>query len=81
MGDDMAIARQLDIAARPAAESRLPLDRLPYTAEFEELYARFVTETGRICSRHECWWSLADARKRGLVGSSLRRPRDSQRDA
>lgn len=77
----MAIARQLEIAARLAAASRLPLDRLPYSDDFEEIYARFVKETGRSCSRHECWWSLVDARKRGLVGSSRRSPRDSKRDA
>ncbi|APW63228.1 hypothetical protein BSF38_04792 [Paludisphaera borealis] len=75
----MTSARRLDVAARLAAESLLPLDRLPYTPAFDDLYARYVKEIGRDCSRHDCWWALVDARKRGLVGSSRRRPHDPDR--
>jgi hypothetical protein len=71
----MITPKQLATAARLAAESGLPLDRLPYTDEFESLYERFVVLTGAACSRHQCWWALVDARKRGLVGSLRRRPR------
>ncbi|MGO9917012.1 MAG: hypothetical protein ACLQIB_20215 [Isosphaeraceae bacterium] len=71
----MITAKQLHIAARLASEVRLPLDRLSYTDDFECVYERFVALTGAACSRHQCWWALVDARKRGLVGSSRRRPR------
>jgi len=70
----MAIAREVEIAARLAREIAAPLDRLPYTPLFETIYARYVSEIGRDCSRHDCWWALADARKRGLVGATRRRP-------
>lgn len=59
---------QLNIATEIARQSPLPLDRLPYTEEFEALYTNFVSKVGRSCSKHECYWSLLDARKRGLVG-------------
>ena len=52
----MITAKQLDIAARLASEVRLPLDRLPYTDDFECVYERFVVLTGAACSRHQCWW-------------------------
>jgi hypothetical protein len=50
----MMTTKQLDVAARLAAESRLALDRLPYTEDFELVYERFRTETGTACTRNEC---------------------------
>lgn len=67
-------AKQLDVATRLAAESTVPLDRLPYTEDFERIYERFRDLTGAACSRHQCWWALLGARKRGLVGPSRRHP-------
>jgi len=70
----MAIARTIEIAIRLAAELPISIDRLPYTPEFEAYYIRFQAELGRPCSRGEAWWSLVDARKRGMIGASRRRP-------
>ena len=69
----MVSARLVNLAASLAAEFPKPLDRLPYTEEFEAMYAKFVAMAGTSCSRHDCWWYLVDARKRGLVGASRRR--------
>ena len=70
----MAIARSVKIAARLAAELPVSIDRLPYTSEFEAYYTLFQTEFGRPCSRWEAWWSLVDARKRGMIGALNLRP-------
>lgn len=70
----MATARSLEIAARLAAELPVSIDRLPYTPEFDAYHERFQVELGRRCTRWESWWSLVGARKRGMIGSSRRRP-------
>jgi hypothetical protein len=66
---------ELKLAATLVAKSILPLDRLPYTDEFEPLYQEFVRAIGHPRTRHEVWWCMVDARKRGLVGPMRRRPR------
>lgn len=38
-------------------------DDLPYTDEFEALYAQFIARTGRVISRHDLWTALASAGK------------------
>lgn len=49
-------------------QTRLTVDQLPYTEEFERLYTQFVARTGRALSRNEVWRALASVRKRsGLV--------------
>lgn len=75
VADMMISAQALEIAAKLVASSPKPLDRLPYTDDFEEVYRAFVVRLGRQCSRHDCWWYLLDARKRGLVGPTKRRSR------
>lgn len=69
----MAIARLIEIAAQVLAEIEPPLDRWPYTDEFEVAYRRFNELSGREHSRHEVWHYLLSARKRGLGPSSQRR--------
>lgn len=71
----MSSARRIEIAARLASESELPLDRLPYTPQFKAIHKRFVAEIGADCSEHETWWCLVGARKRGLVKAKHRRAR------
>ncbi len=39
------------------------LDDLPYTEEFEQLYAKFVERSGRDLSRHDLWRALSNLRK------------------
>ena len=47
----MTIAREAEIVARLARDISMPLDRLPYTPQFEVVYARYVQEIGRDRSR------------------------------
>ncbi len=69
----MAIAHYIEIAAGLLAESKYPLDRLPYTTNFDVLYQRFNQLSGKEHSKHEVWWYLLDARKRGRSRSARRR--------
>lgn len=69
----MTIARYLEFAALMLAELTVPLDRLPYTPEFEAVYSRFTEASGAVLSRHDVWWYLLSARKRGLGRASRRR--------
>lgn len=39
------------------------VDELPYTDDFERLYAAFTARTGRRLTRHEFWRVLSGARK------------------
>jgi hypothetical protein len=39
------------------------LDDLPYTEDFEQLYAKFVERSGRALSRHDLWRALSNLRK------------------
>jgi hypothetical protein len=49
-------------------QTRLTVDQLPYTDEFERLYTEFVARTGRALTRNDVWRALANVRKRsGLV--------------
>lgn len=73
----MSSSKMLKIAAE-IAKSSSPIDRLPYSDEFEGpagVYERFLNRLGRQCSKQQVWWALQHARKAGLVGSSRRRPR------
>lgn len=45
----------------------VPADQLPYTDDFESLYAEVVKQTGETLSRSECWKLLATTRKRGKL--------------
>ncbi len=47
-----------------------PLDSLPYTGVFDELYGHFVLKTGLNASQHSVWRALVGRRKAG----KLRRP-------
>jgi hypothetical protein len=69
----MTIARYLELAAQTLAELHVPVDRLPYTPEFEIVYGRFTEACGAALSRHDVWWYLLSARKRGLGPASPRR--------
>jgi hypothetical protein len=39
------------------------VDDLPYTDEFDKLYAEFVARSGRQLTRHDFWRALSNARK------------------
>ncbi len=67
------VARYLEIATQLLAEIEVPLDRLPYTDDFEPIYERFQDLAGKSLDRHEVWWSLLSARKRGRGHARLRR--------
>ena len=57
-----------EVLAELYKQTRLTVDRLPYTDEFEKLYTEFVARTGRALTRNEVWRALASVRKRsGLV--------------
>lgn len=57
-----------EVLAELYKQTRLTVDRLPYTDEFEKLYTEFVAQTGRALTRNEVWRALASVRKRsGLV--------------
>ncbi|MBU0637633.1 MAG: hypothetical protein KKB50_02115 [Planctomycetes bacterium] len=57
-----------EVLAELYKQTRLTVDRLPYTDEFEKLYTAFVERTGRALTRNEVWRALASVRKRsGLV--------------
>ena len=68
----LASMHNIRIAAEIAAETGVPLDRLPYTDDFDEVHTLFVDRLGRSCSKSETWLSLIGARKRGLVGPRRR---------
>jgi predicted AAA+ superfamily ATPase len=46
-------------------------DRLPYTTEFNSMYTRFVSHTGRRLTRNEFWRSLLRIAKRSRKPSAL----------
>lgn len=45
------------------ARTRKTVDDLPYTDEFERIYAEFCERTGRDWTRHDVWRLLSNARK------------------
>lgn len=53
-------------------EAETPLDSLPYTPAFENLYGHFLLKTGLSTSRHSVWRALMGYRKAG----KLQRPDD-----
>jgi len=61
-------ARQLAAAARVARESAIPLDRLPYTPQFDRVYGQLTNQVGPL-THTQAWHCLLSARKRGLIGS------------
>lgn len=69
------IARQADVAADLLLDLPVPLDRLPYTPDFDRVHERFNQLVGKDLSRHEVWWCLLDARKRGRGRPTRRRRR------
>jgi hypothetical protein len=73
----MAIARLLEIATQVYQELGLTLDRLPYTAEFDNAHRCFCQLSGHEHTKAEVWWYLLDVRKRGLARPTRRRRRSA----
>ncbi len=69
----MAASRLIDVASQLLVQAELPLDRLPYTDAFEEIYKEFKELVGRDLPRHQVWWALLHARKSGRGRTSRRR--------
>ena len=65
---DKAVARQL------LANCPIPRDRLPYTPDFETLYAAFLSQTGRQIERAVFWRLLSSAAKQGGLARQRGRP-------
>ena len=74
----MIPSKILTLAANIASESSVPLDRLPYTEQFDSLYDNFLSQTRVHCSKNQFWLYLLSARKRGLVGPRNRARPDDQ---
>ena len=54
-----------DVLREIYANAKRTLDDLPYTHEFEALYADFLKATGRLgATRHDVWKALTALRKR-----------------
>lgn len=51
------------ILAELYEQTRKTVDDLPYTDEFERIYAKFCERTGRDWTRHDVWRLLSNARK------------------
>lgn len=68
-------ARILRIALEIAQMSSVPLDRLAYTEEFENLWTEFVRRAKSPYTRGEVYQFLLSVRKRGLLVRRFRRPR------
>jgi hypothetical protein len=56
------IKRMLEVAAQVLRVCP-PLDRLPYTPEWDKVYEEFVNLYGRPISQSECWACLIHVRK------------------
>ena len=69
----MVTARELKIAIEVAQLSQVPLDRLPYTDEFERLWKEFIRRLGEPYPRSEVFQLLLSARKRGLLPGRQRK--------
>lgn len=54
---------QIDLLSELYAEADCTLDDLPYTDEFERLYAQFLARSGVSLDRHYVWKALCNARK------------------
>ena len=53
-------------------ETPLTVDDLPYTDDFETLYAAFIARSGRAMTRHEVWKALAGCRKASRLSRKRR---------
>lgn len=62
--DDALLSRLYD-------QQPLPVDRLPYTGEFDTLYRSFVCQSGKDVSRHHVFWRLVQGRKDSDEGPNL----------
>lgn len=51
------------VIAELYTRTRKTVDDLPYTEEFERIYAEFCERTGRDWTRHDVWRLLSNARK------------------
>lgn len=49
-----------------------PLDRLPYSETFEQLYQRVCKTAPKPPTRAEVWQALVDLRKRGKLPRKVR---------
>lgn len=63
MPDPRLSTAHRELIAEIYAESGATVDDLPYTDEFENLYAAFVRRSGRSISRHAFWRVLTGLRK------------------
>jgi len=55
------------------SSARRTLDDLPYTLEFESLYERFITASGRKnATRHDVWTAMTSLRKRARLARKAR---------
>lgn len=57
----------VSVLADVYADRGVPADRLPYTDDFEAVFAELVRRTGEPLTRADCWQLLANARKRGAL--------------
>ncbi len=57
----------VSVLAEVYAQRGVPADQLPYTDEFEGLYAEVTRRTGVPLSRAQFWRLIANARKRGVL--------------
>jgi hypothetical protein len=63
---------QIEVLAKLYAKCGTSCDDLPYTAEFEELYALFLIKTRVFIDRHGFWRALVKARKAGRLSRKER---------
>jgi hypothetical protein len=56
-----------ELLAELYRETRLTVDELPYTDEFERLYAAFIVRSGLTMTRHDVWKALAGCRKQSRL--------------
>ena len=59
-------ARQLKAATELARQCPIPLDRLPYTPEFDYLHTALTAQAGPL-DKAQSWHCLLSVRKRGLL--------------
>lgn len=63
----MGSEKVVTVLAEVYAERGVPADRLPYTEDFEAMFAEVVRRTGESLTRADFWRRLTDARKRGVL--------------
>jgi len=64
-------AKYIKAAADVARMSPVPLDRLPYTPDFDSLLEQLIHRVGPI-SAEQGWHLFLSARKRGLLRRRIR---------